>query len=156
MIIPRHADGARDVLIARGDLHAGAGGLLADGGAIEFLPRRLVGRVGEAALVLQLGATLLQFIARDQDVGVARVEVDANLVAGLQDRQPAVSSGRFLYDIILMPYHCGTEPLRRWDASAGKCLPGDPTPLLCYGERFSVTGLTFQTFAVAGGILIFP
>jgi hypothetical protein len=70
--------------------------------------------------------------------------------------QPAVSSGRFLYDIILMPYHCGTEPLRRWDASAGKCLPGDPTPLLCYGERFSVTGLTFQTFAVAGGILIFP
>jgi hypothetical protein len=55
-----------------------------------------------------------------------------------------------------MPYHCGTEPCRRWDASAGKCLPGDPTPLLCYGERFSVTGLTFQTFAVAGGILIFP
>jgi hypothetical protein len=70
--------------------------------------------------------------------------------------QPAISGGRFLYDTILMPYHCGTEPLRRWDASTGKCLPGDPTPLLCYGERFSVTGLTFQAAAVAGGILIFP
>jgi hypothetical protein len=70
--------------------------------------------------------------------------------------QPAISGSRFLYDIIVMPYHCGTEPLRRWDASAGKCLPGDPTPLLCYGERFSVTGLTFQAAAVAGGILIFP
>src|SRR5438477_9189540 len=42
MIIPRDADFARDVLIARGEFHAGAGGLLADGRAIEFLPRRLV------------------------------------------------------------------------------------------------------------------
>ena len=60
VIIPRHADRAGDVLIARGEFHAGAGGLLADGRAIEFLPRRLVGRVGEAALGLQLGAALLQ------------------------------------------------------------------------------------------------
>src|SRR5438105_2153396 len=63
MIIPRHADRARNILIARGELHAGAGGLLADGRAIQLLPRRLVGRVGEAALGLQLGAALLQFIA---------------------------------------------------------------------------------------------
>ena len=63
MIIPRHADRAGNILIARCKLHAGAGGLLADGRAIELLPRRLVGRVGEAALVLELGATLLQFIA---------------------------------------------------------------------------------------------
>src|SRR4051812_2699071 len=93
VIIPRHADRARNVLIARGEFHAGAGGLLADGRAIELLPRGLVGRVGEAALVLQLGATLLQLIARDQDVGVAGVEVDANLVSGLEDRQPAVGGG---------------------------------------------------------------
>jgi hypothetical protein len=69
---------------------------------------------------------------------------------------PYLSAGKFFYDTVLLPYHCGTEPLRRWDASAGKCLPGDDTPLYCYGEKFSVTGLTFQVFSVAGGILIFP
>src|SRR3954447_8924607 len=93
MIIPRYADLARDVVIAGCELHAGAGGLLADGRTIKLLPRRLVGRVGEAALGLQLGATLLQFIARDQDVGVALVKVDANLVAGPQDGEPAVGGG---------------------------------------------------------------
>src|SRR5260370_1447638 len=31
MIIPRHADLAGDVVVARGELHARAGGLLADG-----------------------------------------------------------------------------------------------------------------------------
>jgi hypothetical protein len=70
--------------------------------------------------------------------------------------QPGISGFRFFYDTVMMPYHCGTEPLRRWDASAGKCLPGDDTPLFCYREPFSVTGLTFQVFSVAGGILIFP
>src|SRR6266850_5509393 len=93
MIVPRHADAAGNVLIARCKLHAGAGGLLADGRAIELLPRRLVRRVGEAALGLQLGAALLQLLVRDQDVGIALVEVDANLVAGPQDRQPAVGGG---------------------------------------------------------------
>src|SRR5436305_7500431 len=93
MIVTRYADLAGNVVIARRKFHAGAGGLLADGRAIKLLPRRLVGRVAEAALVLQLGATLLQFIARDQDIGVALVEVDANLVAGSQDRKPAVRGG---------------------------------------------------------------
>src|SRR5882724_549635 len=93
MIIPGDADLAGDVVIARGQLHAGAGGLLADGRAIELLPRRLVGRVGEAAFGLQLRATLLDLLVRDQDVGAALVEVDADLVAGLEDREPAVGGG---------------------------------------------------------------
>src|SRR6185436_12023533 len=93
VIIPRHADRACNILIARGELHAGAGGLLADGRAIDLLPRRLVGRVGEAALGLQLGAPLVQLVARDQDIGVALVEVDTDLVAGPQDREPAVGGG---------------------------------------------------------------
>src|ERR1700692_843736 len=90
MIMPRRADAAGDVVIAGGEFHAGAGGLLADGGAIEFLPRRLVGRVGEATLGFQFGAPPLQLLVRYQDVGAALVEVDANLVAGLQDRKSAV------------------------------------------------------------------
>src|SRR5215204_7489756 len=93
MIIPRHADRARNVLIARGELHASAGGLLADGRAIELLPRRLVSRVGEAALRLQIGVAFAQFLIRNQDVGVALVEVDANPVAGAQNRKSAVGGG---------------------------------------------------------------
>src|ERR1700743_2062005 len=60
MIIPRNADGAGDVVIAGGELHAGAGSLLADGRAIELLPGRLVGRVLEAAIGLELGVPLLE------------------------------------------------------------------------------------------------
>src|SRR6202022_57466 len=53
VIIPCHADPAGDVVITRRELHARAGGLLADGRAIELLPRRLVGGGGEAAFGLQ-------------------------------------------------------------------------------------------------------
>src|SRR6478672_6486144 len=93
MIIPRHAHLACNVMIAGGELHTGAGGLLADGRTIELLPRRLVGRIGEAALGLQLGAALLQLLVGDQDVGAALVEVDAYVVAGPEDRKPAVGGG---------------------------------------------------------------
>src|SRR6266403_4255760 len=92
MIIPRHADATGDVVIARGQLHTRAGGLLADGRAIELLPRRLVGRIGEAAPRFKVGAPSLQLLIRYQDVGAALVEVYANLVASLEDRKPAVGS----------------------------------------------------------------
>src|SRR5207248_9638112 len=49
-------------------LHASAGGVLADGRAVELLPRRLVGRVREAAFGLEVRAPLLQLLVRDQDV----------------------------------------------------------------------------------------
>src|SRR5882757_2136083 len=93
MIIPRDADLARNILIARRELHAGAGGLLADGRAIEFLPRRLVGRVFEPTIGLEIGMTLFQFSIRDQNVGRALVEVDADLVAGPEHREPAIGGG---------------------------------------------------------------
>src|SRR3954469_9497591 len=84
MIIPRHADGAGDVVIAGGEFEAGAGGLLADVAAIQFLPWRLVLRIGETAHRLQVGKALLQLLRRNQDGGVALVEIDADAVAGLQ------------------------------------------------------------------------
>src|SRR4051794_13064231 len=89
MIIPRRADRAGDVVVAGRELHAGAGGLLADGGAIEFLPRRLVGRIFESAIGLEFGAALFQFLVGNQDVGAALVQVDADHVAGLENRKPA-------------------------------------------------------------------
>src|SRR5437763_16012224 len=86
MIIPGHADLCSNVVVTGGELHASAGGVLADGRAVELLPRRLVGRVREAAFGLEVRAPLLQLLVRDQDVGAAVVEVDADLVAGLEDR----------------------------------------------------------------------
>src|SRR5581483_12477284 len=93
VIIPRHPDLAGDVVIARGELHAGAGGVLADGEAVELLPWRLVGGMREAALGLQLGVALLHLVVGDQDVGGTLVEVDPDLVAGLENGEPAVGGG---------------------------------------------------------------
>src|ERR1700722_12652909 len=93
MIIPRHSDPAGDVVVAGGGFHTGAGGLLADGGAIELLPRRLARRKGEAALGFQLRAPLLQLLVRNQDVGAALVEIDADLVTRFEDRQAAIGGG---------------------------------------------------------------
>src|SRR6266700_4064719 len=93
MIVPGHADAGGDVVITGGELQTSAGGLLTDGRAVELLPRRLVGRVGEAAAGLEVGAPLLQLLIRDQDVGAALVEVDADLVAGLEDRKSAIGGG---------------------------------------------------------------
>jgi hypothetical protein len=67
-----------------------------------------------------------------------------------------VTTGMFAYDVIALPYHAWTRPLEHWDTSAGKCLPGDNTPLYFYPEPFSLTGLVGQASAVAGGIFVFP
>src|SRR6266700_1445807 len=93
MIVPRDADGAGDVVISGRELHAGAGGLLTDRRAVELLPRGLVCGIGEAALGLQVGVALLQLPVRDQDVGAALVEIDADLVAGPEHRKSAVGRG---------------------------------------------------------------
>jgi hypothetical protein len=68
----------------------------------------------------------------------------------------AVNIGMFYYDLIMLPYHVGQNVCRCYDCSAGKCLPGDPTPLLLYRERFSVTGLIFETTVIGGGFFAFP
>ena len=70
--------------------------------------------------------------------------------------QPAVSVGIFYYDTLLFPYHYFTDPHDQGDSSAGKCLPGDPTPLLCYKERFSVSGLLGQGAAISGFFFLLP
>src|SRR5207249_6617940 len=62
--------------------------------------------------------------------------------------QPAVSLLVFYKDTLLLPYHCMTRPLQRYDSSAGKCLPGDPTPLLLYPPELSLTGLVGETAVV--------
>jgi hypothetical protein len=70
--------------------------------------------------------------------------------------QPGISATRFYYDLALMPYHTWTRPFQQWDSSAGKCLPGDNTPLFWYHEQFSVSGLVAQAGAVWVGMAMFP
>jgi len=70
--------------------------------------------------------------------------------------QPALCLGVFYYDVLMLPYHCWSDLHNRYECSAGKCLPGDPSPLLVPRERFSVTGILGQTGAVVGGIFVFP
>src|SRR3954454_21017722 len=93
VIVSRHAKCAGNVLIARGELHAGAGRVLADGVAIKLLPRRLVRRMLEAAIGLELGVALLHLVVRDENVGAALVQIDAHLVAVPEDREPAIGGG---------------------------------------------------------------
>src|SRR4051794_37937921 len=93
MIIPRYAYRAGDVVVAGGEFEAGTGGLLADIVAVDLLPWRLVFRIGEAAHRLELGKALFQLVIRNQDVGFSLVEVDADAVARLQHRKPAIGGG---------------------------------------------------------------
>jgi hypothetical protein len=69
---------------------------------------------------------------------------------------PAVSAVGFYKDVVLLPYHWWTRPLQRYDTSAGKCLPGDPTPLLLYPPELSLTGLIGEAGAIITGFYTFP
>lgn len=68
----------------------------------------------------------------------------------------AINLGVFYYDVAMFPYHYWTRPCGCCDSSAGKCLPGDPTPLYLYHEPLSITGLAGQAATVVGGVFIFP
>lgn len=70
--------------------------------------------------------------------------------------QPMVSLGVFYADVITFPYQFWTRPMQRYDASAGKCLPGDPSPLFLYPPELSLTGLTAEGAGVVGLLVLFP
>ena len=69
---------------------------------------------------------------------------------------PFANVGVYYYDLALLPYHAWTRPLEQTDCSAGKCLPGDPTPFYLYPEEFSVTGLVGEATVVTGLFFLFP
>jgi hypothetical protein len=69
---------------------------------------------------------------------------------------PAIQLATFFYDVVMLPYHIGADACHCYDTSAGKCLPGDPVPLLLYQERLSVTGAVFEAGTILGGLFIFP
>jgi len=69
---------------------------------------------------------------------------------------PFVNVGVYYYDLALLPYHAWTRPFDCTDCSAGKCLPGDTTPLYLYPEKFSVSGLVAEATVVTGIFFLFP
>jgi len=69
---------------------------------------------------------------------------------------PVLEAGKFYFDIAALPYHCGTRPCQKYDCSAGKCLPGDPTPFYLYPVEVSLTGIVAEAGVVAAGFFIFP
>lgn len=68
-----------------------------------------------------------------------------------------VSSTYFYRDVLFWPQAIGTAAARGfWDTSAGKCLPGTPSPYYLYPPNLSVTGTAFETLAVTGAAFLFP
>jgi len=67
-----------------------------------------------------------------------------------------VSTGFFMKDVILFPYHRLTDPFRRYDSNAGYCLPGDPVPYMLYPPGLSVTGAVGEVGSILAILAIFP
>jgi hypothetical protein len=70
--------------------------------------------------------------------------------------QPLLSTAIFYKDIMLLPYHLGTEPCRHYECSAGYCLPGDPVPYLIYPPNINLTGLAAEGAVATGLFFAFP
>jgi hypothetical protein len=69
---------------------------------------------------------------------------------------PLVSTGKFFWDVLALPYNLGTRPCQQYEVSSGYCLPGDPVPLLLYPPEISVTGLMTEAAVVTALFFIFP
>jgi hypothetical protein len=69
---------------------------------------------------------------------------------------PVVEIGMFYFDVAALPYHLATRPCQQYDTSAGKCLPGDPTPFYLYPPELSFSGAVAEAAVVTGMFFIFP
>jgi hypothetical protein len=70
--------------------------------------------------------------------------------------QPILCATSFYKDCFLFPHKLATNFLEPYDTSAGKCLPGSPTPLLFYPPEFSMFGGTVGTAVIIGTAAILP
>ena len=74
----------------------------------------------------------------------------------LGSAQPFISALHFYRDCLLLPHHLASNLLEPYDTSAGKCLPGCPTPLLWYPPEITLFGGTVGAAAVVGVAAILP
>jgi hypothetical protein len=70
--------------------------------------------------------------------------------------QPGVCLAGFYWDTLTMPYQMCKRPFQLMDTSAGKCLPGDPDPLVLYPPELSITGMAGQAAAITTQFVAFP
>jgi hypothetical protein len=71
--------------------------------------------------------------------------------------QPAVSAVLFYKDVFFWPHSLASGCAHGfWDTSAGKCLPGSPTPYLLYPPGLTTSGSVFQTVMVTGMAFAIP
>jgi hypothetical protein len=68
--------------------------------------------------------------------------------------QPSLHLLIFWYDMVFLPYHIWERPCQDFDCTAGRCLPGDPTPFRIPRERFSLSGLAAEIGTFFGGAFI--
>ena len=70
--------------------------------------------------------------------------------------QPILSSLHFYKDIVLLPAKMASNLLEPYETSAGKCLPGSPTPLLWYPPEITTFGGVVGAAAIVGTVALFP
>jgi hypothetical protein len=71
--------------------------------------------------------------------------------------QPVVSTMYFYKDALLWPNSLATSlVIGPWDTSAGKCLPGSPTPYYLYPPGLTITGTAFEAAVITGAAFIIP
>lgn len=69
---------------------------------------------------------------------------------------PFISAGGFVVNTVALPYNLARYPCRRYECSAGLCLPGDPVPLMLYPPEVTLTGLVAEAAVAAALFAIFP
>jgi hypothetical protein len=71
--------------------------------------------------------------------------------------QPLVSAAYFYKDVLLWPNSLASGVAYGfWDSSAGKCLPGSPTPYMLYPPGLTITGTVFEGVIVTGVAFAIP
>lgn len=70
--------------------------------------------------------------------------------------EPVVSAGHFFADFVTLPYHMASYPCRKYECSAGYCLPGQPVPYMLYPPEVTVTGTVAEGAVIGTLLAIFP
>ena len=71
--------------------------------------------------------------------------------------QPFVSTAYFYKDVVLWPNSLASGVRTGfWDTSAGKCLPGSPTPYYLYPPGLTITGSVVEAALITGIAIVIP
>jgi hypothetical protein len=71
--------------------------------------------------------------------------------------QPFLLTANFYKDVFLWPQSLASGcAYGFWDTSAGKCLPGSPTPYMLYPPGLTITGSVAETVIITGAAFAIP